>query len=59
MQAGKKHLFHIVEPSFYPLQLALGVFFFVTGLAFLMHHVENGIFIFLLGFVIIIYIAIS
>ena len=59
MQVGKKHLFHIVEPSFYPLQLALGIFFFVTGLAFLMHHVENGYLIFLLGIIMILFIATS
>jgi cytochrome c oxidase subunit 3 len=59
MKEGKKHLFHIVEPSLYPLQLATGIFFFVTGLAFLMHHVENGYVIFLLGIIISIYIAVS
>jgi cytochrome c oxidase subunit 3 len=59
MQEGKRHLFHVLEPSFYPVQLALGLFFFVTGLGFLMHHVENAIVIFLLGIIIIIFIASS
>jgi hypothetical protein len=33
-----KHLFHVLEPSLWPFFVAFGLFFFVTGIAFLMYY---------------------
>jgi len=38
----KRHLFHIVEPSPWPILIALGAFFLTSGLAFYMHRVMFG-----------------
>jgi len=58
MQKEKRHLFHILEPNYYPIQLSIGIFFFVSGLAFSMHNIDNGIILFYLGIILIILISI-
>jgi hypothetical protein len=42
MLHGKKHLYHIPEVSPWPLCVAIGAFFFVSGLAFFVHRVFFG-----------------
>lgn len=44
----KRHLFHIVEPSPWPLMCSFGAFFFVSGLVFYMQ--EHGVKFLFLGF---------
>lgn len=45
----KKHLFHLVSPSPWPLIISIGAFFFTTGLAFCMHRIGLGGYICLVG----------
>jgi len=45
----KRHLFHILPLSPWPIVSALSAFFFVSGLAFYMHKVELGGYIMLFG----------
>ena len=49
MNKYSKHLFHVLEPSYWPLFIAIGLFFFVTGLAFSMHYIIDSYYIILLG----------
>jgi cytochrome c oxidase subunit 3 len=55
---NKNHLFHVLEPSLWPFFLAVGAFFFVTGIAFTMHYIITGYYILLLGVLIIIIVSI-
>jgi len=57
MQAGRKHLFHIVDPSPWPFITALGGFFLTSGLAFYMHRITYGGYILVLGFFILLMCA--
>jgi len=45
----KRHLYHMVDKSPWPIICSLSVFFLLIGLAFYMHKVENGFFLVLLG----------
>lgn len=45
----RRHLFHIVDPNPCPLVLALGLFLSTSGLAFYMHSVIGGGYLFLSG----------
>jgi len=58
MNKYPKHLFHVLEPSYWPLFIAIGLFFFVTGLVFSMHYIINGYYILLLGLLLLIITAI-
>ena len=49
----RKHLFHLVQPSPWPLIASIGAFFFVSGLSFYIHSIKYGFLIFALGFIII------
>jgi hypothetical protein len=49
MNKYPKHLFHVLEPSYWPLFIAIGLFFFVTGVAFSMHYIINSYYIILSG----------
>lgn len=53
----KKHLFHLVRRSPWPFFISIAVFFFVSGLVFLMHRIEYGEYVFFSGLFLIIYIA--
>jgi len=53
-----KHLFHILEPSLWPFFIAFGLFFFVTGIAFSMHHIVKGYYILTIGILLLILTAI-
>lgn len=50
MLKGRKHLFHIVNASPWPIVTAFSAFFFVTGLAFVMHRIELGTILFFVSF---------
>jgi len=52
-----KHLFHVLNPSLWPFFLAMGIFFFVTGLAFSMHYIENSKYILISGLIILVITA--
>jgi cytochrome c oxidase subunit 3 len=45
----KKHLFHILPLSPWPILTAVSALFFVSGLAFYMHKVNYGGFFMLFG----------
>ena len=49
MHTGRRHLFHIVDPSPWPIVSAFSAFFFLSGLAFYMHRIMFGGVFFLLG----------
>ena len=53
MNKYPKHLFHVLEPSYWPFFIAIGLFFFVTGLAFSMHYIINGYYILLIGLILL------
>ena len=53
----KRHLFHIVEPSPWPLFSALGAFFLLSGFAFYMHRIQFGGLFWSLGLLILIFTA--
>lgn len=48
---GRRHLFHIVDPSPWPILSAFSAFFFLSGLAFYMHRVAWGGYFLFFGFV--------
>jgi len=50
----RKHLFHIVDPSPWPIITALGAFLLTSGLAFFMHRIQLGGYVLLCGFFILI-----
>lgn len=49
--AGQKHLYHLVDPSPWPLVTATGVFGMLTGAVMYMHSVVNGFFVMIFGLV--------
>jgi cytochrome c oxidase subunit 3 len=49
MNSGRKHLFHIVDPSPWPIITALSAFFMLSGLAFYMHRIAFGGYFFFFG----------
>lgn len=51
MNSGRKHLFHIVDPSPWPIISSFSAFFLLSGLAFYMHRIMFGGYFFLLGLV--------
>lgn len=53
----RKHLFHILKESPWPLFTSIGVFLMVSGLTFYMHAIIRGFLVFLLGIAIIAYCA--
>jgi len=58
MNKYPKHLFHILEPSYWPLFIATGLFLFVTGIAFSMHYIINGHHLILVGLLLLVLTAI-
>jgi len=48
----KRHLYHLVDRSPWPLTVSFGLLFATSGLVCYMNRVSNGFFIFLLGLVI-------
>jgi heme/copper-type cytochrome/quinol oxidase subunit 3 len=57
MNLKQKHLFHIVERSPWPFFTALGAFLFTSGLGFYMHRINLGLFLFFLGFLVLLFCA--
>lgn len=55
MQSRRTHLYHMVDPSPWPLVAALGGFFFLSGLAFSFHRIAYGNYIFFLGLILILF----
>lgn len=58
MNKYPKHLFHVLEPSYWPLFIAAGLFLFVSGIAFSMHYIMKGYHLILLGLLLLIVTAI-
>jgi len=50
----KRHLFHVLQPSLWPFFLAIGLFFFVTGIAFSIHYLNYASYILYIGLLILI-----
>ena len=48
----KRHMYHLVDRSPWPLTLSLGLLFATTGLVCYMNRISNGFLIFLLGLII-------
>jgi hypothetical protein len=46
MQQGRRHLFHMVNPSARPILIGIGAFFLTTGLIF---YINNVAYIFFSG----------
>lgn len=59
MYSRKRHLFHILDPSPWPIISAFSAFFFLSGLAFYMHRINFGGFFFFLSFLILLIAAFS
>lgn len=57
MPVVKRHLFHLVKLSPWPIFLGLFLFFFLNGLIFFFNRIEWAFFIACLSFFVIIYIA--
>jgi cytochrome c oxidase subunit 3 len=51
----KRHLYHLVDRSPWPLTVSFGLLFATTGLVCYMNRVTNGFFVFLLGLIITIF----
>lgn len=49
MTNKRRHLFHIVDPSPWPIISAFSAFFLLSGLAFYMHRVALGGFFLFFG----------
>jgi cytochrome c oxidase subunit 3 len=49
MNSGRRHLFHIVDPSPWPIISAFSAFFLLSGLAFYVHRIIFGDYFFLIG----------
>lgn len=55
-QLGRRnHLYHLVDASPWPLVAAIGAFFLTSGLGFFFHRVQYGIYLFFIGFFILIF----
>jgi heme/copper-type cytochrome/quinol oxidase subunit 3 len=50
MRLRRRHLFHLVNPSPWPLLISLSVFLFVSGFGFYLHRIEMGGVVCLSGF---------
>ena len=50
MNLRRSHLYHMVDPSPWPLVSALAGFFLLSGLGFIFHRIAYGNYIFFLGF---------
>jgi len=50
----KRHLYHLVDRSPWPLISSMGAFFLTSGFVLYIHRVENGFYVFLLGLLILI-----
>jgi len=48
----KRHLYHLVDRSPWPLTVSFGLLFATTGLVCYMNRVSNGFLVFLIGFII-------
>jgi cytochrome c oxidase subunit 3 len=53
MSSVRKHLFHIVDPSPWPIVSAFGAFFLLSGVAFYVHDVFFGGYFALLGLLLV------
>jgi hypothetical protein len=53
MSSVKKHLFHIVDPSPWPIISAFGAFFLLSGMVFYMHDIFFGGYFALLGLILV------
>ena len=53
MNTSRRHLFHILKVSPWPIITATGVLFLVSGLTFYMHKLRNGYMILFLGILIL------
>ena len=52
---SRRHLFHIVNPSPWPILSSFSAFYLVSGLAFYMHNVDFGWFFFFFGLLCVLY----
>lgn len=52
---GRKHLFHIVFPSIWPLLTSISVFFVVSGFIYFIHRIWFGGWFFLFGIMLLLY----
>ena len=59
MYSRKRHLFHILPPSPWPLVSSFGAFFLLSGLCFYMHRIFSGGAFFFLGLLIVLVAAFS
>jgi len=53
MSSNKKHLFHIVDQSPWPIISAFGAFFMLSGVVFYIHDIFFGGYFALLGFILV------
>lgn len=51
MISGRRHFFHIVVPSVWPISTAYSAFFFLSGMCFYMHRIFLGKYFLLVGFI--------
>lgn len=54
---SRRHLFHLVNPSPWPLLISMSAFFFVSGIAFYIHDVSYGGYSLVFGLVTVSYCA--
>lgn len=54
MSTVRKHLFHIVDPSPWPILTAFSVFFMLSGMVFYMHDIRFGGFYAFIGLILLI-----
>jgi len=54
---SRRHLFHLVNPSPWPLLVSASLFYVVSGIAFYMHSVEYGGYSLIFGLIVLIYCA--
>jgi cytochrome c oxidase subunit 3 len=59
MAKTRRHLFHILKVSPWPLFSSMGALFLVSGLTFYMHNIKNGFIISLVGILVISWAATS
>jgi heme/copper-type cytochrome/quinol oxidase subunit 3 len=56
--AGQKHLYHLVDPSPWPLVTAFSVFGMLVGGVMYMHSIVNGLFVLFIGLVVTVFCCI-
>jgi len=54
---GRNHLFHMVQPSIWPIFTAYGLFIFLSGLIYYMHYLTYGGIYMITGFILLVYCA--